>query len=306
MYIIIVLLLSIIAWLLYWWIKLPYHNLPIEGEGKKNVIGGIIQPTFSHVSYANESKFQKLDLYIPETGKRPFPLVVWIHGGGLIMGDKSSMPQTDFGPAPVPKGTYGPYQVQVPDVKALNDQGYAVVSLNYRLGMSPVTAANSAIKDCKAAIRFLQKHSLKYEIDPSRIALWGNSMGGYLAAMLGVTGDRLTSYDGEGLSDTKSSSAVSAVIVWFGAEDRMPSDKLSLEYQVGQSNKLPPFLIVNGDNDPVITAEKASKLHKVLERAGADSTLIIIPEAGHEDPLFSQTQMPLSLKFLKQAFVSSD
>ena len=222
------------------------------------------------------------------------------------MGDKTSMPQTDFGPAPIPKGPYGPYQIQVPDVDALNSQGYAVASVNYRLGMSPITAATSAIKDCKAAIRFLRKQSLKYKVDPKRIAVWGNSMGGYLAAMLGVTGDRLTSYDADDLSDANISSAVNAVIVWYGAEDRMPGEELSLEYQVAKSKILPSFLIVNGDSDPVITVEQASKLHKVLEQAGAESTLIILPGAGHEDPLFSQTQMIPSLEFLKQVFTSND
>jgi len=220
----------------------------------------------------------------------------------VVMGDKSSMPQTDFGPAPVPKGPYGPYQVQVPDVKLLNAQGYAVVSLNYRLGISPVTAATSAIKDCKTAIMFLRKHSLKYRIDPNRIAVWGNSMGGYLAAMLGVTDSRSISNYDEELSDINSSSAIKAVIVWYGAEDRMPGKKLSLEYQVGQSKYLPPFLIVNGDTDPVITVEQASKLHKALEQAGAESRLTIIPDAGHEDPLFGQTQMTPSLEFLQRAF----
>lgn len=302
----IVLALSLTVFAFYWWIQLPYHNLPVTNANSSKVMGEVAQPTYSDVPYAAKSRFQKLDLYLPETGEGPFPLVVWIHGGGLIMGDKSSMPQTDFGPAPIPKGPYGPYQVQVPDVDALNAQGYAVASLNYRLGMSPITAATSAIKDCKAAIRFLRKHSLQYKVDPTRIAVWGNSMGGYLAAMLGVTGDRLTSYDEDDLADTNISSAVNAVIVWYGAEDRMPGEQLSLEYQAAQSRNLPSFLIVNGDIDPVVTVEQASKLHSVLERVGAESTLIIVPGAGHEDPLFSQTQMRPSLEFLKQAFLSYD
>ena len=62
------------------------------------------------------------------------------------------------------------------------------------------------------------------------------------------------------------------------------------------------MVLVNGDIDPVITVEQASKLHKALEQAGAESRLTIIPDAGHEDPLFGQTQMAPSLEFLKRAF----
>lgn len=298
------LLVSIILGVFYWWTQLPYHNLPIDSynSASPSSLRGVgLQPTFRDVSYADESRFQRLDIYLPDSGEGPFPLVVWIHGGGLMMGDKSSMPQTDFGPAPIPVGPYGPYQVQVPDVNLLNAEGYAVASLNYQLGISPVTAATSAIKDCKAAIRFLRKQSPKYKIDPNRFAVWGNSMGGYLAAMVGATGVRPTTYDDQNLSDLNISSAVNAVIVWYGAEDRMPGEELSLEYQIAKSKKLPPFLIVNGDNDPVITVDQASKLHMVLKRAGTESTLTIIPGAGHEDPLFTKTQMPASLIFLKQA-----
>lgn len=177
---------------------------------------------FKDVPYANESRFQKLDLYLPSSGESPFPLVIWIHGGGLVMGDKSSVPQTDFGPAPIPTGPYGPYQVQVPDLVGLRSKGSAVASLNYRLGASPITAAGSAIRDCKAAVRFLRANAQNYNLDSTRFAVWGNSMGGYIAAMLGITGSRRTTFDYPGLFNLDTSSSVQAVVVWYGAENRMP------------------------------------------------------------------------------------
>lgn len=288
----------------YWWLNLPYHDLPIEHRSSEIAPGvqnsAMLHPTFRDVAYGSQSRFQKLDIYLPQTGSGPFPLVVWIHGGGLIMGDKTAMPQTDFGPAPTPTGPYGPYQVQVPDVGKLNASGYAVVSLNYRLGATPVTAARSAIRDCKTAIRFLRENAKHYNIDPNRFAAWGNSMGGYLAAMLGVTGDRATVFDEADALDI--SSAVQAVVVWYGAEDRMPGRSLDLGYQISQSKRLPPFLIANGDNDPVITVEQASWLHELLVQAGADSRLHIVPGAGHEDPRFRTTQMVPTFDFLDEFF----
>lgn len=288
---------------LNWWSNLPYHKLPVQQETEQIATAkeSPLQPTFRDVAYAQQSRFQKLDLYLPESGHGPFPLVIWIHGGGLIMGDKSSMPQTDFGPAPTPTGPYGPYQVQVPDVNLLHAHGYAVASINYRLGATPVTAAKSAIKDTKAAVRFLRANAEQYNIDPERFAVWGNSMGGYLAAMVGATGDRTTDFDDPALFPLDTSSSVQSVVVWYGAEDRMPGKNLSLEHQISQAHTLPTFYIVNGDKDPVITQEQATRLHDALNRAGADSTLVILPNAGHEDPLFRKIQMRPTVNFIRQA-----
>lgn len=294
---------------LFWWSNLPYHDLPIEIDPAMHPsdVGAIEHKlVFKDVPYANQSRFQKLDLYLPPIGKGPFPLVIWIHGGGLVMGDKSSMPQTDFGPAPIPTGPYGPYQVQVPDLPGLHSRGFAVASLNYRLGASPITAAVAAIKDCKAAVRFLRANAGNYNLDPDRFAVWGNSMGGYLAAMLGVTGDRRTTFDDPNLFDLGTSSSVQAVVMWYGAEDRMPGKSLDLYHQISQSENLPPFLIANGDEDPIITPEQASRLHQALKKAGAESQLAIVSGAGHEDPLFRETQMIPAFTFLLQSHINPE
>src|SRR5690606_21932780 len=127
------------------------------------------------------------------------------------------------------------------------------------------------------AIRFLRANAKLYNIDPQRFALWGNSMGGYLAAMAGAIGDRITRFDDPALLLSGTSSSVQAVVVWYGAEDRMPGKNLSLEHHILQAPSLPPFLIANGDQDEVITPQQALRLHDALVKAGADSTLVILP-----------------------------
>jgi hypothetical protein len=87
-----------------------------------------------NLPYAGLSPFQCLDLYYPETGHSPFPLILAIHGGAWMMCDK------------------GDVQL-VPMLKAL-DRGYAVASLNYRLSWEAKFPAQ--IQDIKAAIRFLR------------------------------------------------------------------------------------------------------------------------------------------------------
>ena len=266
----------------------------------------IPRPNFSDLTYAQESPAQKLDLYLPKPSGSPAPLVIWIHGGGLMVGDKSSMPRRDFGPPPKSVGRDGPFQPQVPDVAALTAKGYAVASLNYRLGSNMGAAAIPALRDGKAAVRFLKANAEKYQLDPGKIALWGNSAGGYMAAMLGVTGDQPTVFDDATLGDPQASSAVQAVIVWFGAEDRLPGAKLSIAHYLPTAKKLPPFLIVNGDADLIISPLQAKRLHEALSKAGAKSALTILPGAGHEDPTYMATQMLPAFEFLDKTIGHGD
>jgi acetyl esterase/lipase len=259
-------------------------------------------PTVTDLAYADQSPAEKLDLYLPAPSDAPAPLVIWIHGGGFMVGDKKSMPRQNFGPAPKPTSVMGPYQVQVPDVAALTAKGYAVASLNYRLGASMFADAYPALRDGKAAVRFLRANADKYHLDSGKFAVWGNSAGGYMAAMLGVTGDQATAFDDPSLGNAGVSSAVQAVVVWYGAEDRLPDPELSLVHHLPKAKILPAFRIVNGDADQVISPVQAMRLNEALTKAGARSTLTILPGAGHEDPAYMATQMVPTFAFLDRTF----
>jgi acetyl esterase/lipase len=76
------------------------------------------------------------------------------------------------------------------------------------------------IADVRSAIRFLRAHAADYGLDTGRVAVWGESAGGYLAAMTGMT-EGLEGFDARG--DADQSSDVRAVIDLFG-----PSDLLKL------------------------------------------------------------------------------
>jgi hypothetical protein len=81
-----------------------------------------------------------------------------------------------------------------------------------------------------------------------------------MAAMLGVTGDQSTVFDDASLGNAAVSSAVQAVVVWFGAEDRVPSEELSITRYLSIAKTLPAFLITNGDADPVISPIQAQRV----------------------------------------------
>ena len=262
-----------------------------------------IEPTFSDIPYATLSPLQKLDLYLPAEKSGPAPLVIWIHGGGFRVGDKRSMPRRKFGPAPKPTGPDGPYQIQVPDVAALTRKGYAVVSLNYRLVRRPGDAfaafALPAVQDGKAAVRFLRANAEKYGLDPGKFAVWGNSAGGFIAAMLAVTGDEPTVFDDPAVGGLDSTAAVQAAVVWYGA---IEVRSLSLAHYISVAKIVPPILIANGDADSSVPFGDAIRLNDELHKKGVKSSLTILPGAGHEDPAFMATQMLPTFKFLDAAF----
>ena len=262
-----------------------------------------IEPTFYDIPYATLSPSQKLDLYLPAEKDRPAPLVIWIHGGAFRVGDKRSMPRRDFAPAPAPTGPDGPYQIQVPDVAALTRKGYAVVSLNYRLLRRPGDAfidyALPAVQDGKAAVRFLRANAAKYGLDPDKFAIWGNSAGGFMAAMLALTGHQPTVFDDPALGNSDISSAVQAAVIWYGA---IEVDSLSIAHFISAAKIIPPMLIANGDADTSVPVAQAIRLNDELLQKGATSTLTIVPGAHHEDPAFMATQMLPTFKFLDATF----
>ena len=262
-----------------------------------------IEPTFHDISYATLSPLQKLDLYLPAPQDRPAPVVIWIHGGGFRVGDKHSMPRRNFGPPPTPKGPDGPYQIQVPDVAALTRKGYAVVSLNYRLlrrpGAAFVDFALPAVQDGKAALRFLRANAEKYGLDPEKFAVWGNSAGGFIAAMLALTGHEPTVFDDPTLGNSDISSTVQAAVIWYGA---IEVKDLSIAHYITAAKVIPPILIANGDADTSVPGDQAIRLNDELLRKGAKSTLTILPGAHHEDPAFMAMQMVPTFKFLDAAF----
>jgi len=154
-----------------------------------------IKTKYLDVAYASKSSAETLDLYLPNEGKGPFPLIIEIHGGGFIMGGKS--------------GEIGPM------LEGLK-RGYAVASIGYRL--SGEACFPAAIQDVKAAIRFLRANAAKYNLDPGKFATWGGSAGGNLSALAAVSNGAANLSD-PSLGNPGVSEAVQAAVDWFGPID---------------------------------------------------------------------------------------
>ena len=160
--------------------------------------------TIKNVNYAGTSSAsQTLDLLLPANALLPLPLVVRIHGGGFSSGDKAG---EETGTA----------------ANAILAKGYALASVNYRLSGQALFPAG--VQDVKAAVRWLRAHAAQYGLDTDRFASWGESAGGYMAVMLGVTGDQATVFDDDSLGNPGVSSAVAAVVDWYGPVDLATMD----------------------------------------------------------------------------------
>jgi len=157
-----------------------------------------------NINYAGTTAAsQTLDLLLPANAPLPLPLVVRIHGGGFSSGDKAGEET----------GT---------TASAILAKGYALAGVNYRLSGEALFPAGA--QDVKAAVRWLRAHAAQYGLDTARFACWGESAGGYMVAMLGVTGDQATVFDDDTLGNPGVSSAVAAVVDWYGPTDLATMD----------------------------------------------------------------------------------
>ncbi|MBK9208701.1 MAG: alpha/beta hydrolase [Anaerolineales bacterium] len=270
-----------------------------------------VDPSYTDLAYASGSDAQKLDLYIPTAGTGPFPVVIMVHGGGFMFGDKADG-----------AGLTG--------VDQLLAAGYAVASINYRLSAEAQYPAQ--IYDAKASVRFLRANAEKYNLDPENFGAWGASAGGNLVSLLGTTCG-VAELEGD-LGNAEQSSCVQAVVDWFGPIDFLkmdeqfagtsceqshndansPESKLvgaeiqSVPELVKTTNPMnyidatdSPFFIENGTADCNISPVQNKDLDDALTAAiGADKvTYVSLEGAGHGGTQFeTEENLKLVIGFL--------
>jgi acetyl esterase/lipase len=268
------------------------------------------------VPYATLSDAQRLDLYLPPTGAGPFPLVIWVHGGGWLSGSR----------------TLGPDAVQ----RRVAERGFALASVGYRLSGEAQFPAQ--IHDLKAAVRWLRAHAASHELDAARFAVWGASAGGHLAALVGTSYGR-DDLEGAALGNPAVSTSVCAVVDWFGPTDFLRMDEQTAAIgcpvfgagghngadspesrlmgfpvqahpdAVGRADPtsyvrvdVPPFLIQHGTRDCIVPWPQSQLLFdRITQAAGAGRAWFEQLPDGHGGPVFdSAANVRRVLDFLEQ------
>lgn len=210
------------------------------------------------------------------------PLVVYIHGGGWSGGDRVS----------------DAYYISVkPQLLA---QGIAVASIDYKL--APRHRFPAQIRDVTYAVRYLRASAKKLRIDPNRIAAFGTSAGGHLAALLGTI-DTSAGFDvgtlpgvssrvravadivgPSDLTDPSFSSGIDGAIqAAFGVPVGTPGapalTKFSPVTYVSPGD--PPFLLVHGTADELVPYRQSVTLAQRLKAAGVAAELVAVEGGTH-------------------------
>ena len=212
------------------------------------------------------------------------PAILYVPGGGFVRAPKVGGPALR---------------------RHLAQSGYVVASAEYRTTVTGATYRDG-VADVHAAVAYLRANAERFGIDPERIALWGESAGGYLVSMAGLTGE--------------GQSRVQAVVNKFGGSDLTmiasgfddrtvqmnsgphiplaryvfgPGTGRALEDDADAVREADPashatadapaFLIFHGSDDRIISPVQTSHLHDRLRAVGADSTRYLITGAGHGD-----------------------
>jgi acetyl esterase/lipase len=257
--------------------------------------------TIENVEYAapklpnGKSTSLKMDILIPEPVRKR-TLVVYVPGGGFVVAAKEGA---------LNLRTY------------VAEAGFAVASVQYRTTRDGANYLDG-VEDVKAAIRYLRAKADKYGIKADVIVVWGESAGGYLAAMVGVTNHNSTFEAGANLNQ---SSDIQGVIDDFGASDisKIAADfdpatqhatytNEGLVQYIGKApaantldsgiattaaNPLkyiranaPPFIIFHGSQDRMVSPSQTLILHDALVAAGVRSTRYVVDGAAHGDLSF--------------------
>jgi acetyl esterase/lipase len=244
-----------------------------------------------------------LDLYRPDNRSGDLPVVVWIYGGAWRTCNRAP---------------------QARNASWLATHGYAVAVIDYRLSSEALFPAQ--IHDCKAAVRWLRANAAKFGLDAGHVGAWGESSGGHLATLLGVTG-AAAGLEGD-LGNADQSSRVQAVVDFFGPTDFLQMDAQALPgatlkhdpfaspesqlvggaiqenvAKVARANPItyvtkaaPPFLIVHGEQDLSVPLHQSELLYEALKKAGADVTFYKIAGAGHGGGIFYTGMMQAAVQ----------
>lgn len=246
----------------FYWVTLPLALMASAQTGSSRTLEDVAYGTTGGVSL-------RMDAHIPPGGA-PHPAVILVHGGGWIAGDRRFNLQPLFRP--------------------LEDAGFAWFSISYRLAKD-ITQFGAATEDVRLAVRHVKVNAARYNIDPDRVALLGESAGAQLASMAALNG-------GESLR---------AVVLIYGPSDLELMARTSPNVPDGLRQAvqgtpwaelllaglrrlspinyvragIPPFLLIHGTADRIVPFEQSKLMCERIRGVGGACDLYAVTGEGH-------------------------
>lgn len=235
-----------------------YYSITAQSQDKRRAL---VDSLLTGIKVEKDIRYNQngcpllLDIYYPgEAGSKALPCIVWIHGGALT--DTSIKKNYDLVRWGVARTTMS---------------GFISVSIDYRLVTeSPLPAA---IQDCETAIRFLKSNALKFGIDTNKIAVVGESAGGFLAGFCAFT-CKTNAFST--VEWARVSNKVECGVLWYPAIDHPPYNMLDYI-----STGSIPVLSVHGNKDRIVPIERSYQIQKKCKETGCDFQLHVIEGVGH-------------------------
>lgn len=169
-----------------------------------------------------EDPRQTMDIWLPDEGDGPFPLIVFVHGGGWVGGDKR--------------------ENTMPGVFKVMSQGYALACINYRIAPDVVWPA--PLEDVRGGLRYLRAHAEEYQLKTDKIAGWGNSAGAHILNMIAALSGRPI-MKGSYLGNVDQDDSIQCLVSLYGPTDM---------YQADLCNMLSEEDVVNATGGTEVTA----------------------------------------------------
>ncbi|WP_324720153.1 alpha/beta hydrolase [Salinimicrobium sp. HB62] len=218
-----------------------------------------------------------------------YPVIAMFHGGSFFEGK----PDWFFTSA-----------------KAYAKKGWVTVAVEYRVADRHGNTLPEAISDGKSLVRFLRTNAEKFQLDPNKILISGNSSGATIALALATTGEILD----EKNENRQISSRPNAVIVNAGLADLREAghwwqEDYTEEFienisPLNNADKdLPPMLIFHGTKDNSVDIESIRKFASLSKKSGNQVTLMELEGAPHmiwRIPYFSRQMEEPKENFLSE------
>ncbi|RQW65094.1 alpha/beta hydrolase [Vibrio viridaestus] len=251
---------------------------------------------YSQIHSSQEVRELHMSLLVPRTNDLK-PAILYFPGGGFITAK---------------------YNKYIEMRSALAEAGFVVAAVEYRVVPNVYPAP---VIDAKSAVRYLRSHAKEYGINPNRIGVVGDSAGGWLSQMMGTTNGEQGLDVGENLnysSDVQAAATIYGISnllnigEGFGAEidkvhESLSSTESLLVYGpafrtfAGASimadkekalnaspmghihGKKPPFLIMHGDKDTLVSPIQSYQLFKALKAENNQVDYVVLEGAEHGD-----------------------